>query len=176
MRQSDFEAALKALGSRCSPGTEIYLAGGAALVMRGEIVRVTDDGDVIDVKAGARTLPRSIEEVGEDLALGPDWLNMNATAFREVLPSGHRQRADRREVFGNLTVHVLGRRDLMLLKAYAHRPGDLRDLEAMKPTGEDIDWLLGHLEGAARLNPHKVAKMEATLHALDPRSRKGRTR
>lgn len=107
---------------------------------------------------------------------GPDWLNMNATAFREVLPSGYRQRADQREVFGDLTVHVLGRRDLMLLKAYAHRPADLRDLEAMEPTGEDIDWLLGHLEGAARLNPHKVAKMEATLYALDPRSRKGRTR
>jgi len=172
MRQNDFEAALKALGSRCSPGTEIYLAGGAALVMRGEIVRVTDVGDVIDIEAGAHALSRSIVEVGEALALGPDWLNMNATAFREVLPPGFRKRADQREVFGNLTVHLLGRRDLMLLKAYAHRPADILDLEAMGPTGDDIDWLLEHLDGAARLNPYKVPKMKATLHDLDPRTRK----
>lgn len=176
MRQTDFEAALKALGHRCSPGTEIYLAGGAALVMRGEIVRVTDDGDVIDIEDGDRILPRSIEEVGEALDLGPDWLNMNATAFREVLPPGFRKRADLRKVFGNLTIHVLGRRDLMLLKAYAHRPSDILDLEAMKPTGEDIDWLLARLDGAARLNPYKVPKMKATLHRLDPRTRKGRAR
>lgn len=170
----DFEEALEALGERSPPGTEIYLAGGAALIFRGDIDRATDDGDVIDANLDLDQIRSMVAAVGEALHVGADWLNEQAAAFLDVLPAGYRKRADHYSTFGNLTVHVLSRRDLMLLKLYAHRAGDVRDLEKMTPTGEEVDWILDHLEGAANMNPHKIPKMRATLRHLDPRSKGGR--
>lgn len=124
--------ALEALGGVLADrGIEFHIAiaGGAALLLRGDVPRPTQDVDVVSVAAGRspllrrHVLPEELRNAAEDVAevmdLDPGWLNAGALGVvLRHLPDGFEERLVS-ETFGNLRVSVPSRDDLVRLKLLA---------------------------------------------------------
>lgn len=163
MEQNELLLALKRLGALCPPGTEIVLAGGAALILGGYIERGTDDGDVIHSTPRLTDLRALIAAVADEQNLAQGWLNDGAKAWADVLPPDFGSRLVEVGRFGNLLVRRLGRLDLLVMKFFALRVGDLDDLEDIAPTQEEIEFVRGHLPRIARLHPARAHRMQLYL-------------
>ena len=125
-------ADLGALLAQRGAHIEIVVVGGAALLLRGDIVRLTGDVDVLAVAAGGRPeypdpLPMVLQEAARTVAanygLGDDWLNAVAArgwgrSWPDGLPEGLIADADWR-TFGGLRVGVASRGALVALKVHA---------------------------------------------------------
>jgi hypothetical protein len=141
----------------------VAIAGGSALLLMEGGSRPTQDVDVVAWGSGRdplrvdHLLPAELVEAAQDVAtvleLDPDWLNAGAVALvGHVLPAGYESRL-RSEDFGNLTVSVLAREDLLRLKLYAasdEGPGSvhLLDLRSLAPTPDELreaaEWVREH--------------------------------
>lgn len=53
--------------------------------------------------------------------------------------------------------------DLILSKFYGGREVDLEDLEQIRPTDEEIEFVLGQLDRIARFRPDKALRMQLYL-------------
>ncbi|MBI1337326.1 MAG: hypothetical protein GC164_10235 [Phycisphaera sp.] len=86
--------------------------------------------------------------VAQSLDLKPNWLNQDAGMYAHRLPAGWRNRLRRINTFGPMEVMVVGRCDLLALKlmGIAKRPHDLEDIETMRPTSPEIDFLDDYLD------------------------------
>jgi len=135
--------AFTVLGERWHQPLELTLCGGLALLLQGHSQRGTDDVDVIACTPGLPPLAALIAEIGEELGLGRRWLNDEAKTFARFLLPDMIQRRTVLGVFGEVQVFLLGRRDLVLLKALAHRLVDEEDLEAMRLTVDEIQVAQG---------------------------------
>ena len=156
MQRHELRRALEALGTVLSDrglAYRIVVAGGAALLLREGLERATQDVDVVAVSRSEEALrprhmlPTELIAAAEDVArlynLESDWLNAGALGIlADRLPQGYQDRL-RTERFGNLTVSVLARQDLIRLKLYAatdEGPGSvhLNDLVRMSPTADEV--------------------------------------
>lgn len=155
--------AVERLGELIPQKAQIVIAGGAALILGDYVDRGTADGDVIYSDPPLAQLRSAILQVAQERGLSPNWLNDGVKAFGDVLADDFDQRTDRIGVFGNLHVLLLGRMDLILSKFYGGREVDLEDLAEMRPTDEEIEFVLAQLERIARFRPDKVLRMQLYL-------------
>jgi len=163
MDRSDLMQALKRLGTLCAAGTEIVLAGGAALILAGYIERGTEDGDVIHSEPKLADLQDVLASVAEEHDLPDAWLNDGVKAWADVLPPDFGQRLEEVGVFGNLRVRRLGRLDLLVMKLFALRAQDLDDVAAMDPAEEEIAFVRGQLARIARSRPDRALRTQLYL-------------
>lgn len=155
--------ALRRLGELVPEKAQIVIAGGAALILGDYVDRGTADGDVVYANPPLAQLRSAILQVAQERGLSPLWLNDGVKAFGDVLPEDFDQRTDRMGTFGNLRVLLLGRMDLILSKFYGGREVDLEDLAAMRPSDEEIEFVLEQLDRIARFRPDKALRMELYL-------------
>lgn len=158
----------------CAPrDTEIVLAGGAALILGGYIERGTDDGDVIHSEPKLADIRDLIAAVADEQGLGSGWLNDGVKAWADVLPAGFNSPLEEVGTFGNLRVRRLGRLDLLVMKFFASRVGDLDDLEELAPTREEIEFVRAQLPRIAELYPDRAYRLQLYLdqgESLYPRT------
>ena len=160
--------ALEALGRLCSPGTNVVLVGGAALILGYGVARTTHDIDVLVATPRLAEFGRAIEQVAEQLDLATRWINDGAKAYGEVLPDDFGDRLTDIGRFGHLSVAAVSRRDLLLLKLHALRPEDLEDVDALEPTPEEIAFVRAQLPRIARFDPARAYRTDAYLASQWP--------
>ena len=163
MTRDELLEALRRLGELLPEKAQIVMAGGAALILGDYVDRGTGDGDVVYADPPLVQLRSAIQQVAQERGLSPLWLNDGVKAFGDVLPDDFDQRTDRMGTFGNLRVLLLGRMDLILSKFYGGRVVDLADLDAMKPSDEEIEFVLAQLDRIARFRPDKALRMQLYL-------------
>lgn len=167
MERNELILALERLGTLCGAGTEIVLAGGAALILAGYIERGTDDGDVIHSEPKLADLEDVLAIVAEERDLPGAWLNDGVKAWADVLPPDFPDRLEEVGWFGNLRVRRLGRLDLLVMKFFALRAQDLEDISAMAPEEEEIAFVRGQLGRIARTRPDRAFRMQLYLDQGD---------
>lgn len=167
MERSELIQALERLGTLCSPGTEIVLAGGAALILAGYIDRGTEDGDVIYSDPKLADLEDVIATVAEERDLPGAWLNDGVKAWADVLPPDFLDRLEEVGVFTNVRVRRLGRLDLLVMKFFALRAQDLDDISAMAPVESEIAFVRGQLGRIAINRPDRALRMQLYLDQGD---------
>src|SRR5215213_7709669 len=155
--------ALERLGAMCPQGSEIVLAGGAALILGGYIDRATNDGDVIHSEPRLADIADLLAEIADERDLPLAWLNDGVRGWVDVLPPDHQDRLEDVGAFGHLRVRRLGRLDLIVMKFFALRPQDLEDLAALAPTAEEIEFVLAQLGRIARSRPDRAFRMQLYL-------------
>jgi len=129
-------------------GFEAVVIGGAALALLGVISRETQDCDVLDpnipqaVAQAAKDFAREISKKGHDLK--KDWLNNGPESLKDVLPKDWQLRLEVLYFGKALSLHTLGRPDLLKSKlfAYCDRGQDLNDCIALKPSMAEIQAAL----------------------------------
>ncbi len=159
------EKALLALGQLLADRNqryEIVAIGGGSLLLLNQISRTTNDIDLVAlVNAGhlisADPLPQSllqaIEDVGNALNLGKEWINTGPVSLFEMgLPTGFKERLYTRQYYG-LTIHLASRFDQICFKLYAAvdqgpHSKHFADLKALQPTAEELaqakNWCITH--------------------------------
>jgi hypothetical protein len=168
----DIEGALQRLGKRLvydyAEPISLVVCGGSALNVLNISSRTTRDVDVLatveETAEGIRlqhdrpfskSFRDVVADVGRDLGLDEDWLNMGPMDVLAVYgpPRGMTERWERREYGPSLTVYFVSRLDQVHLKLLAAadpkaEPRHLEDLASrIKPTAEEVraamEWLLG---------------------------------
>ena len=163
MTRYELLEALQRLGELIPQEAQIVIAGGAALILGDYVERGTADGDVVHSSPSLAHLRSAIIQVAQEKGLSPHWLNDGVKAFTHVLPDDFQQRTERMGTFGNLRVFLLGRMDLIVSKFYGGREVDFEDLDAMRPTDTEIEFVLAQLDRIARFRPDKALKMQLYL-------------
>ncbi len=123
---------------------EAVVIGGAALAILGVVSRETQDCDVLDpnvpeaVAKAALLFGRDALKKGHDLK--ENWLNNGPESLKDVLPKGWRLRLEKLYFGKALSLHTLGRSDLLKSKlfAYCDRGQDFSDCVAMKPSSDEL--------------------------------------
>jgi hypothetical protein len=120
MFRNDLIRAFAALGARLGTPAEIVVAGGSALLLLGIVDRSTADADAVSSHPKLSTFSRDVSAVADELGLAPGWLNDGVSAYRGLLSPDFASRTVILNTFGRLTVRVLGRADLILMKMADH--------------------------------------------------------
>jgi len=123
---------------------EAIVVGGAALCLLGVVSRETRNCDILhpelseEVRAAAVEFAK--ESSREGRKLDSDWLNNSPSSLVDLLPDGWRGRLQPALQGGALTLHALGRSDLLKTKlfAYCDRGTDLGDCLALAPTDAEL--------------------------------------
>lgn len=141
------------------------------MILGGHLERATEDADVVRSIPRLAELGEHIEAVAGEQGLADEWLNEAAKAYADVLPPDYVDRLEQVGTFGNLEVFVLGRRDLILMKLYAMRVGDIEDLRALEPTEEELSWVEDQLERIAKFREDRAHRMELYLRQYEASER-----
>ena len=131
---------------------EATIIGGAALGLLGIVTRQTRDCDVLhpalppEIREAAKAFAVTQREQGE--VLDDDWLNDGPSSLTDVLPEGWPQRLQPTYRGKAITLHCLGRIDLLMSKLFAlcDRGIDLQDCVALSPTSAELEEVLPWLE------------------------------
>lgn len=151
MRPQEFIPLFDAYLSKQGQSFTGIIIGGCALSLMGVISRETQDCDILDPKIPQEIIDLSksfAHEVGSAAGLlKENWLNNGPASLKDVLPQGWLERANLLFSGRALTLHVLGRADLLKSKlfAYCDRQQDFQDCLLLRPTrkelAEAIHWL-----------------------------------
>ncbi|MCC6683408.1 MAG: hypothetical protein IT445_21130 [Phycisphaeraceae bacterium] len=134
------------------PRIVIFVVGGVAGMLTHELPadRTTGDCDVMTVEPESnwQAIASVAQAVGEELGLGNNWLSRECNVFGWQMPLGWQRRCRPLIDFGPLRVMVLDRVDLIASKVMGapKRPQDRSDLQAMRPTAEELDMVEQHLK------------------------------
>lgn len=153
-------------GGKPSGKISLIVCGGAALVARSLVQRVTKDVDVVALmRNGELTspdpLPASLLLAAEKVAVGmnlpKDWLNNGPSSgagglFQVGLPDGLEARLEEHSFGSSLSVFFVGRLDQICFKLYAavDQMGSYhgQDLEKLEPSIDElkfaITWVKHH--------------------------------
>jgi hypothetical protein len=153
---------------------EAVVIGGAALGLLGVVSRQTRDCDILHPE-----LPPAIVEAAREFAqrgrragdmLDDDWLNNGPSSLAEVLPPGWRERVHTVFAGRAITLHCLGRLDLLRSKLFAlcDRGIDLSDCMALAPTADELAEILPWL-ALQDANPDWPAYVQETIDDLHRR-------
>lgn len=160
-------AALDALGKRATKPVSLVLGGSSALILGSTLRRSTDDGDVVTSTPGLDQLQALIRDVADREHLPPGWLNGSIQSYTYLLPPDYLERLTTLPPFHQLTVSLLSRLDVLLMKVYGLRPRDVQDLQALAPTPSEILFVRRHLPRIAEREPEKASTMRAFLDEWD---------
>lgn len=153
---------------------DAVVIGGVAMALLGVVSRQTRDCDVLDPQ-----IPPAVVEAAKDFAvaarkrgetLDDDWLNNGPSSLADVLPEGWRDRVQTVFEGAAVTLHSLGRMDLLRSKLFAlcDRGLDLPDCVALAPTPEELEEILPWLT-LQDLNPDWPAHVRDTMVDLNRR-------
>jgi hypothetical protein len=153
---------------------EAVVVGGAALALLGTISRETRDCDVLHPRLSeqllqaARAFAEHKRNGGE--VLHDDWLNNGPSSLADVLPGGWMERVQVVYSGQAITLHTLGRLDLLRSKLFAlcDRGLDLLDCVALAPSAEELEAVNPWLE-RQDANPGWPAHVRAILDDLRTR-------
>ena len=141
---------LNALGKHLPPDIEvdILLIGGAAGVLTEQLPlsRTTTDCDVMYYRPedAGNTILAAVQQVATQEKLPPNWLNFEAMQL-DILPHGWHTRQIHVADFGPLHIFAVSRRDLLAMKCYANHAQDREDVQAMRPTPEELGFVRTYL-------------------------------
>lgn len=150
------------------PPTDWVVCGGAAMGLLELQDRPTRDVDILGRWdkavagiAGIDTLPdkmvacikRVVDNHPELAGMGQNWINLGPRALMQAgLPEGFADRLHELPIGDRLTLHLLGRQDLLALKLYAaadeHGPRQeihFADLKGLAPTYGELEWAVDWL-------------------------------
>lgn len=139
---------------QAEPGirVDLLLVGGVAGMLAGELepARTTIDCDVIAVRPDHRweAVLRAAGHIADEFELAETWLNQDSRMYAWMLPLGWDKRAERVVQQKGVTVRRVSRIDLICLKVMGtpHRPVDREDLQQLKPTTEELEFVVRHLD------------------------------
>jgi len=149
----------------CDP-VEWVVCGGLALTLHGLQTRTTRDVDVLGgwnehglevacIDEFPENVKACIERVAEGhpelSGLGARWINLGPSKLAQWgLPEGFEQRLVPVGISDRLTLHLLGRQDLLPLKLYAaadefgpRQDIHFGDLQVLNPTFDELDKAVG---------------------------------
>lgn len=126
LNRTELVDALAALGAKCRGRTTLLLGGSAALILRHALDRGTNDGDVLTLSPGLDRLQAAIRAVAHDRGLPDGWLNGSVQSYAEVLPPDYASRVTTLPPFGRLSVSLVSRKDVIVMKFFSGRPKDIR--------------------------------------------------
>ncbi len=158
MDSSMAETLLRGLGSALETEeaghVDILICGSMAMILQGVISRRTRDIDgaafvstldgelVLSKPYPSPAFRRAIERVGSVHNVQKHWLSFQSkTLLDDGLPDGILERASTRDYGSKLTVRLISRYDMILLKmkaAVARGGIDIEDLSAMNTTQEEV--------------------------------------
>lgn len=165
LTRSELEGALAALGAACREDTTVLLGGSAALILTNVLRRATNDGDVIASRPDLGRLQAAIRTVAQDRGLPDGWLNGSVQSYIDVLPLDYEARIKSLRRFGRLSVSLLGRRDVIVMKFYSGRPKDLLDLEQIAPTAAELAFVAREVPRLAKIDAARARRMQLVLDA-----------
>jgi hypothetical protein len=163
MTRETLWTALAALGRRARQPISLVLGGSAALILDNELRRPTGDGDVVTSEPGLGDLQELIRDVAEHEQLPSGWLNGSIQSYTYILPRDYRDRLVTLPPFGRLTVSLLSRRDVVLMKVYGQRPRDVQDLHAINPTPQELAFVRAQLPRIAAKEKERAEAMREFL-------------
>ncbi len=127
---------------------DILLIGGAAGVLTEQLPlnRTTTDCDVMFYRpeTAGNAILAAVRQVAAQEKLPTNWLNFEAMQL-DILPHGWHTRQVHVADFGPLHVYAVSRRDLLAMKCYANHTQDREDVQAMKPTREELAFVRTYL-------------------------------
>jgi hypothetical protein len=152
------------------------VVGAAPLILLEIIDRRTMDCDVLDPRIPVDVNKASVEfarqksESGYDLPDG--WFNNGPASLKGVLPDGWRERISVVYEGRALTLHTLGRMDLLGAKlfGYCDRGTDLEDCIALSPSMEELEDVIVWVKEQDG-NPRWPAHVEDQFRFLEERLR-----
>ncbi len=153
---------------------EAVVIGGAALGLLGVVSRQTRDCDILHPKLPPTILDaaKAFSEIRtrEGDLLAADWLNNGPSSLADALPPGWKDRLRPAYKGKAITLHCLGRIDLLRSKLFAlcDRGIDLQDCLALAPTNAEFDEIRPWLEDQDA-NPDWPAHTRSTLDDLQRR-------
>lgn len=107
---------------------EVYIVGGAMMILAHDAARATDDVDS-HIRRGRSAVTKAVAEIGDEEGLGKHWLNEAVTL--RYLP----QEPDRREraVYSNSHLKIVGAslERMIAMKLHAGRQPDRDDLDIL---------------------------------------------
>lgn len=160
------------LGKRVTAAETIDLlvVGGAAGLLNGELAGVNTTSDVDVLLVAERNWDRLQEaaaEVGMEMNLPANWLNNDAGLYAESLPADWKSRRIDVGRFGKLQVWAVGRKDLIAMKFYSHRPQDREHLVQMNVTSQEREFVGRYLDDlAGRTGWANAGKIELAREIL----------
>lgn len=158
------------LGSLVTRPLDFVLAGGSALLLGGHLARTTNDADVIACDPPFDdTLRATIATVGQELGIASTWLNDGAAAFAHFLAPDYRARCRPHGTFGKVSVVLLDRPDLILLKLMALRTADMDDLDLLAPTADELVFARSQFVRIAAIDPRRVQRARIYLEGVGVR-------
>lgn len=155
MDTGTIERALTRLGEVVVYRTEIEMlvVGGAAGMLTGVFsrARTTTDCDVMiySPQSAMVAVEAAAASIASEFGIAPNWLNSNVQMRSDALPDGWRRRRILIGAFGKLQVWAASRPDLIAMKVLAGRPQDIVDLQSMRPSAADIDFVRAHMRTLA---------------------------
>jgi hypothetical protein len=163
MGEDDLQSALDALGERLRARTEIVVGGAGALILTGELPRATSDFDVLYSNPDMGQLQEDIRAVAERLNLTPGWLNGSIQSYLDVLPPDYKTRLRTLPSRGRLHIALLHRQDILVMKLFAGRPRDLRDVTTLRPTVAELEFVRGQLPRLTLIDQGRAARIQSFL-------------
>lgn len=153
---------------------QAVIIGGAALSLLGVVSRQTRDCDILhpDIPDAILDVAKAFAEErrreGDDLT--DDWLNNGPSSLADVLPPRWRERVQTVFAGRSVTLHSLGRIDLLRSKLFAlcDRNFDLPDCIALAPTAGELTEIQPWLE-QQDANPDWPTHVQAMLDDLRKR-------
>ena len=150
---------LEELGEALTDEINVYLLGGANLILRGLKDTTKDIDVVVEDKKTFRVLVGALREQGyterQDLAAAYEDINPSIVLEQQGFPRwdifvevvadalhmtpAMRERSDKKRTFGNLTVNLLSLTDIFVFKSVTEREGDLEDVALTAQQGA-VDW------------------------------------
>lgn len=155
---------LQLLDQRLKQPERLVLCGGMAVALAFGGKRQTFDLDVIGPLPLSQHLRNKVIEVAKEAGADPDWLNDSAKGFTDYLLFDWQLRLIPIDLgLKNLTIHSIGKPDLIMMKLSAARERDLADIEIMTITKDDVRIILANLERIARFDPKTALNIRLQL-------------
>lgn len=150
---------LRLLDQKLDRPEKLVCCGGMAVALAFGGKRQTFDLDVLGPLPLSLHLKQKVIEVADEVGADPHWLNDAVKGFVDYLPVDWESRLVSIDLgLKNLTLHSIGKPDLIMMKLRAARERDLADIEVLGINKEDVRIILENLERVEKFDP------KAALH------------
>lgn len=148
LKSNDMRQAFATLDKHLNTPTQILIGGGAAMALAYNLPLSTADvvGLVFKSAITQDEIAPLVHHVARELNLPKDWLNSHFNTFLFALPADYVTRLKIVFTGKHLTVHALGREDMVILKCCAGRDKDLPHARAIMKQGINRELVSNHLQ------------------------------